>query len=98
MNNTLNKRLFKYRIKLLLCNIKTVILFVFVYIWLFFPGLVIAFSPKNNLFALLCIIMGIINFGLITGTNKWFDKIESEKNELYNVINELYYWIEEENN
>lgn len=42
--------------------------------------------------------MGIINFGLITGTNKWFDKIESEKNELYNVINELYYWIEEENN
>lgn len=92
----LKKKLFKYRIKLLFNKIKTVVLFVLCYLWLFFPGLVVAFLSKSELLAFLCIIMVIINFNLIDGTIKWFDKLESEQNELYIVINELHYLIEEE--
>ena len=91
----LKKKLFKYQIKLLLCYIKTAMLFLFVYMWLFFPVLVLAFSPKSELFALLCVIMCIINFNLIDGTNKWFNKIKNQKSDFQSSIIELQYLIDE---
>lgn len=101
-NNTkqkvLNKRLFKYRIKLMLCNIKIGVLFILCYLWLFFPGLITLLLPKSGSLVLgwLCIIFIYFNFNLLPGTNKWFDKLKSEKNKLWCHINELHYLIEEE--
>jgi len=94
--SALKKKLFEYRIRLLFNKIKTVILAVLLYLWLFFPGLLMAFtSSKNEFLGLLCIIMCIINFNLINDTNKWFDKLKIEQNKLYDVIYELNCLIEE---
>jgi hypothetical protein len=96
MKNTLNRKLFKYRIKLLLCNLKTIILFVFIYLWLFSPLLIAPLLSESKLFAFICIIAFCFNFKLVKGTNKWFDKINNEKNEFQSSIIELQYLIDEE--
>ena len=99
MKNTLNKKLFKYRIKLLLCNLKTVILFEFVYLWLFTPLFAGVYLSKVQLPVLgwvlgwQCFIMLYFNIELLPNTNKWFDKIKTQKNELQSSIIELQYLI-----
>lgn len=95
----LKKKLFKYRIKLLFCYIKTAILFEFFYLWLFSPALAVLFLSKIELPVLSWvlgwqfIIMVYFNFKLVSENNfilhKWFKKIKIERNELrYDILEE----------
>lgn len=97
----LKKKLFKYRIKLLLYNIKTAILYIFLYLWVFAPVFAGLYLSKAPLFgwvlALLCFIMVYFNIHLLAqNCNKWYSKIKSKKNELECSIIDLQYLIDEE--
>lgn len=89
----INKQLFKYRIKLLLCDIKIVIVVAFLYFWLFSPFLSALYLAKASLSVLgwLCIIMFYLNIRLLAEdnyTNKWLDKAKAERNKLQYTISE----------
>ena len=92
------KEVFKRRIKLLFCYIKTGILFEFFYLWLFSPAFAMLFLSKTKLpglnwvLAVQFIIMVYFNIKLASEDNfivhKWFEKLDSERNELHYSIEE----------
>lgn len=89
----INKQLFKYRIRLLLCNTATVLVVVFLYYWLFIPCLLAVCLAKTNfsVFGWPCLIAFYFNIRLIAEdnyTNKWLDNRASKRNELHYGISE----------
>ena len=95
------KELFKRRIKLLFCYIKTGILFEFFHLWLFSPVFAMLFLSKIKLpglnwvlwvLAVQCFIMFYFNVSLTSDDNfivhKWFKKLEIKRDELCYSIEE----------
>ena len=90
----LKKKLFKYRIKLVLSYIKTAILIEFFFLWMFSPPFAGVCLSKmfvlgrvmEWILAIQCILMVYFNIKLVTDDNfiilKWFKKLETEQDEL----------------
>ena len=102
----LKKKLLKYRIKLLLSYIKTIILSEFVYLWVFSPAFAGYCLSKmlvlGWVFGIQCFIMVYFNIKLMSENNfiilKWLKKLETERNELRYAILEEKNLIQEVGN
>lgn len=88
-----NKNILKWRIQLGICYIKTGILYILFQLWLFSPGFLVLLLPEGlSILGWLCLVGVYFNFKIASGENfiahKWFNQLESEREELRFAIAE----------